>query len=308
MKLLTKSKVLEPRNVVCASNKKLESRITTVRTQIDKSRQITASGKGFTLIELLVVIAIIALLAAILFPVFSRARENARRSSCQSNLKQMGLGMLQYSQDYDERTVAAYFGSNNLTRINDTAASNYNYKWMDAIYPYIKNEGVFSCPSDSGDRRKFNYLQNASAHFGSYTLNNTYINTGDIATSPTSSNQSGKDLIHIARIAAPATTIWVMDNNGKDYASNNYFTFWYSLADGVNMVGDSSASPPEFRYGASGGPSGTQNDVVTTGRHLDTTNVLFVDGHVKSMKIADINTRRAVGASTVLPYFTIEDD
>lgn len=62
-----------------------------------------SSKKGFTLIELLVVIAIIAILAAILFPVFARARENARRASCQSNLKQIGLGILQYAQDYDER-------------------------------------------------------------------------------------------------------------------------------------------------------------------------------------------------------------
>lgn len=60
-------------------------------------------SKGFTLIEILVVIAIIALLAAILFPVFARARENARRTSCASNLKQIGLGIMQYTQDYDER-------------------------------------------------------------------------------------------------------------------------------------------------------------------------------------------------------------
>jgi prepilin-type N-terminal cleavage/methylation domain-containing protein len=64
--------------------------------------------KGFTLIELLIVIEIIAILAAVLFPVFGRARENARRSSCQSNLKQIGMGLLQYTQDYDESYPAAW--------------------------------------------------------------------------------------------------------------------------------------------------------------------------------------------------------
>ncbi|RYG53119.1 DUF1559 domain-containing protein, partial [bacterium] len=67
--------------------------------------QSVTTRKAFTLIELLVVIAIIAILAAILFPVFGRARENARRSSCQSNLKQIGLGIMQYTQDYDERII-----------------------------------------------------------------------------------------------------------------------------------------------------------------------------------------------------------
>src|SRR3954470_5772961 len=72
-------------------------------------RLLPAKTQAFTLIELLVVIAIIAILAAILFPVFGRARANARRSACQSNLKQIGLGMLQYSQDNDERTVPLYY-------------------------------------------------------------------------------------------------------------------------------------------------------------------------------------------------------
>jgi len=90
--------------------------------------------KGFTLIELLVVIAIIAILAAILFPAFARARENARRTSCLSNLKQIGLGLAQYSQDYDSLLVP-------------TSANSVS--WTQLIQPYVKSTQMFACPSDS---------------------------------------------------------------------------------------------------------------------------------------------------------------
>ena len=102
--------------------------------------------RGFTLIELLVVIAIIAILAAILFPVFARARENARRAACQSNLKQIGLGMMQYPQDYDERLPMAI----NHTCIDlpgcNTVSGPASYG-NNLIYPYVKSVGVFTCPS-----------------------------------------------------------------------------------------------------------------------------------------------------------------
>src|ERR1043166_4666487 len=96
-------------------------------------------GRGFTLIELLVVISIIALLAAILFPVFSKARENARRASCQSNLKQIGLGILQYAQDSDEVMVPAWLAGacdpGFVWQATNAGATNHNcssgnYKWM----------------------------------------------------------------------------------------------------------------------------------------------------------------------------------
>ena len=93
---------------------------------------------GFTLIELLVVIAIIAILAAILFPVFAKAREKARQSSCSSNTKQIAIAGMQYAQDYDEKYCP--------TRLRDgmTDAS-----WLYGLDPYIKNKQVFICPSDA---------------------------------------------------------------------------------------------------------------------------------------------------------------
>ena len=91
---------------------------------------------AFTLIELLVVIAIIAILAAILFPVFARARENARRSSCSSNLKQIGLGIIQYVQDYDEKFPGRFVGS------------EFN-SWRRVTFPYTKSTQIYSCPSNT---------------------------------------------------------------------------------------------------------------------------------------------------------------
>lgn len=100
--------------------------------------------KGFTLIELLVAIAIVSILATILFPVFARAREGGRRSSCLSNLRQVGLGLQQYTQDYDSRFPQAYY-------YNDGVASSSGYsQWSGLIQPYTKSFQIFVCSSSKG--------------------------------------------------------------------------------------------------------------------------------------------------------------
>ena len=126
---------------------------------------------AFTLIELLVVIAIIAILAAILFPVFARARENARRTSCLSNMKQIGLGALQYAQDYDEKW---------MTGLHDGAESFFPsgvpVTWDLELQPYLKSTQVLTCPSDPGgamDLPGFGRVRRSYA-MSEYSLNRNY--------------------------------------------------------------------------------------------------------------------------------------
>jgi prepilin-type N-terminal cleavage/methylation domain-containing protein/prepilin-type processing-associated H-X9-DG protein len=103
--------------------------------------------KGFTLIELLVVIAIIAILAAILFPVFAKAREKARQTSCLSNIKQIALGILMYAQDYDERLPLAENWGPQWTPPTPQDLRSDNIWMHHLIYPYVKNWQIFTCPS-----------------------------------------------------------------------------------------------------------------------------------------------------------------
>ena len=109
---------------------------------INISKRSVREIKGFTLIELLVVIAIIAILASIMFPVFARAREKARQTSCQSNLRQLGIAVLMYSEDYDE--------------VFPTQAAD-GAKWDIQIQPYLKNRGIYKCSSHTQDDSESTY-------------------------------------------------------------------------------------------------------------------------------------------------------
>lgn len=250
---------------------------------------------GFTLIELLVVISVVALLAAILFPVFARARENARRASCAANLKQLGLGMLQYIQDYDDN-YSPYAG------VGST------YLWMDLAQPYVKNELIFNCPGQTFgtgtyDTKKYAASTNRDVltnfDFGSYAINYAYFDSNsDALTAPTSAingTSSTNYQCTLSRVRKPSETIWVTD-------SDNYYT-----AGGNNSQ--------RSAFTAANGPSiSSQNGVRylsaanyanTTERHLRTANVLWCDGHVKAQPLEKL---LAKNASNIYYLWTIEED
>lgn len=229
------------------------------------SRKPIAEKRGFTLIELLVVIAIIAILAAVLFPAFAKARESARRSSCSSNLKQIGIAIMQYSQEYDEKSVRGWTGSNGYLA-SDPNSGSEKWKWMDSIYPYIKSEGVFRCPSDKNPNRYVYYKNLAGSSFsnyGSYAMNNTYYQSQSTGLPPTA---PGNDSRSLSSFAEPAATIYVVESQG------DYEFSWSDVASQAQV--DNTKSPRQL----TGGKEPFE-------RHLDTTNVLFCDSHVKSVKL-----------------------
>lgn len=124
---------------------------------------------GFTLIELLVVIAVIAIVAAILFPVFAKVREKARQTSCASNLKQLGLAIAQYAQDYDEAYPLAY-SYNPLQSPADVT-------WRGLIFPYVKSVGLYSCPSNPYGMGATNTVGDDGQFRVSYGANETLMAT-----------------------------------------------------------------------------------------------------------------------------------
>jgi prepilin-type N-terminal cleavage/methylation domain-containing protein/prepilin-type processing-associated H-X9-DG protein len=148
------------------------------------------SKRGFTLIELLVVIAIIAILAAILFPVFARARESARRTSCSNNLKQIGVGILQYAQDNDEMYP--------VDDTNDPATVG----WAFTIQPYVKSVQILQCPSETTPppASATPALSADTPGFTDYWYNRNLGGEGDGITIPLNG-------VNLARLAYPANTV-----------------------------------------------------------------------------------------------------
>jgi len=219
----------------------------------------TQKKSAFTLIELLVVIVIISILAAILFPVFARARENARRSSCMSNLKQMGLAMVMYAQDYDDHLTALNLSNTGV--ILPDGSTHSTELWFHMLYPYMKNIQIMNCPSESSVVWTSGSYTGGIPYGYNYTAP-TWVCSSNCGVNMGTAGVSGASL---AAIDDTSGTIMITDSK-----------WYYSLMP--------SAARTEANADGSECISGSPSSKCTAARHLDTVNTLFVDGHVKSMK------------------------
>ena len=253
--------------------------------------------KAFTLIELLVVIAIIAILAAILFPVFAQAREKARAISCLSNEKQIGLGIMQYEQDYDEK------GPGGLNSYG--GGSGY----AGQIYPYVKSVAVFKCPDDStvGPRSSSLGINSNTSLISPACVAGGYNNC--------CANYPGADSLVIAAYNAPASTVLLFEvTHSQDYNIDTEVLLDTNLGGTAIYCGGSPSGnglgggyAPDGYHGE--GTAGTPNDGymkyatgvlngITTntgsffsvdGRHTKGANYVMADGHAKFLQAGRVS-------------------
>ncbi|MCS7264937.1 MAG: DUF1559 domain-containing protein [Armatimonadetes bacterium] len=290
---------------------------------------------GFTLIELLVVIAIIAILAAILFPVYSQVREKARQTSCLSNVKQIGLGIQIYTQDFDEMVVRNAYADPPRVPEGPHFTNCSTPRWMDVIQPYVKNTEMFNCPSDPfapirgtlwdgttphtlAENKRYVYQPytpdgsnirrepdcgdpngqtNVGRRFGSYAINNMYYGGCGIATPLSTCTPPNNQ--HLARIIEPADTVLIAEVQNMGQSADFYRR-------------DLNDPQPTYPLDSFPFPAllNRRNNGAILGRHLRLTNVVWVDGHAKAVTLNFLSETNPniCGVRCVMHRFTIDDD
>lgn len=256
----------------------------------------TAVGRApraFTLIELLVVIAIIAILAAILFPVFAQAREKARQTACLSNMKQIGLALNQYTQDYDGVYVA------NVTPVTISATAQPAHQdWFINLQPYMKSTAVAECPSairsNKGNGSDYSTYRGVTVPMRQIGGNERLFNASNGPTTATWSQTvyAESDVGRPAELAAVADCVYILFPHAERIMMSNYDggVNWYGYTSAPNYDGT-------FVYKANTARTNPQY-----ARHNGGNTVVFADGHAKWMSQGQMDIDPSLPTSLAAAY------
>lgn len=242
--------------------------------------------KGFTLVELLVVIAIIAILAGILYPVFSQARAKAQQTACAANVKQLGTAIQIYVQDYDETFPPVYIDPVSRTIPDSTRVDNpqgKGFSWTERVYPYVKNEEIFKCKSDPARAQR----NPVNARFlNSYAYNPLFGTQPD----PVNAARLAPGALTLAQLnnAADAALLWDTPVNPQQrtgpQSKNNLSR---SIADRTRAITYLYASESmKYKYAEEGTFTVAKDapEKWMKPRHAESSNVLYADTHVKPVR------------------------